>query len=121
MASKKEEQHALYMMKKDGNAYSRAELIPADEVEDKRAAGYVEPIGQKANGAKWNDEGDLAAQDAAAELAKVGAERKAEKDKKKADEREKARKEAEANAVPPQEHPDLRVEVVEQPKASKKK
>jgi len=120
MAAKKEEKHALYLMPVNDGITGRAELVHADDVEDKRKAGYVDPIGQKANGEKWNDEEDLAAQDAAAELARTGAKIKAEKDAKKAKEADDARKEAEKNAVPPQDRPDMKVQIVEPPSAGKK-
>lgn len=119
--AKKEEQHALYMMKKDGDKYARAELIPADQVEDKRKEGYVEPIGQKANGEEWNDEDDLVGQDAAADMAELRAERDAKKQEKKTEELEEQRKANEKQAEAQQDAPDFKVQVVEPPKKVAKK
>lgn len=66
----KQQKHALYLMAANG----AAELVPADEVDDKLAAGYSYPVGRKANGAAWNAECDLPGQDAAARLASSGGE-----------------------------------------------
>jgi hypothetical protein len=120
MAEKKAEKHALYLMPFKDGQYDRAQLVHADDVEDRMKEGWREPIGQKANGAKWNDEDDLAGQDAAAESAKLSAELTAKKNAKKAEEAEAARKEAEKNAVPPQERPDMKVQIVEAPKPDAK-
>ncbi|HET6725883.1 MAG TPA: hypothetical protein VFH85_07755 [Gammaproteobacteria bacterium] len=67
----KQEKHALYLMPLKDGQYGPAELVPADEVDDKLEAGYVQPVGLKANGAAWNAEGDLPGQDAAAKLART--------------------------------------------------
>lgn len=75
----KQEKHALYLMPVKDGQYGLAELVPADEVDDKLEAGYAHPIGQKANGEEWNAEDDLPGQDAAAELARESAKRKAKK------------------------------------------
>lgn len=60
-----EKKHALYLMPLKDGQYGPVELIAADEVEAKRAEGYVDPIGKKANGEEWNAEADLSGQDAA--------------------------------------------------------
>ena len=72
-----DKKHALYLIDPDGG---KPELIHADDVADKKAAGWKEPEGLRANGAAWNVEEDLPGQDAAAEFAKA----KAEADAKKA-------------------------------------
>lgn len=117
---KKAEKHALYLMPFKDGQYSRAELVHADDVEDRLKEGWKSPIGQKANGEEWNAEDDLPGQDAAADAAKLSAEIKAKKDAKKAEELEAARKAQEA-LPKPQDRPDFKVEVVEAPKAPKGK
>ncbi|WP_133263923.1 hypothetical protein [Xanthomonas oryzae] len=46
----------------------RIELVHADDVEDRKAEGWKEPEGMKANGEEWNREDDLPGQDIAATL-----------------------------------------------------
>lgn len=109
MADKK---HALYLADPKSK---RVELVHADNLEDKRKAGWKEPEGQKANGADWNADDDLPGQDYAAEFEKEKAEADAEKAKKSDAERQKAER-----AKPdPIEIPDLKVQVVEPPKPKK--
>lgn len=114
MADKK---HALYLADPDTG---RVQLIHADDVEDKQKAGWKEPEGQRPNGLEWNHEDDLPGQDIAAQMAKDKAEADAEKAKKEYAERQKAEKEAEkaAEANPPE--PDLKVQVVEAKKSTKR-
>lgn len=107
MADKK---HALYLADPDTG---RVELVHADEVEDKQKAGWKQPEGQRPNGEDWNAEDDLAGQDYAAEFAREKAKADAEKAKKADAERQKA----EAAKPEPAETPDLKVQVVEAPKA----
>ncbi len=115
----KEQKHALYLVGPDDGA--RPELIHADDVEDRKAAGWKEPQGMKANGEAWNAEDDLAQQDIAADLAKAKAERDAEKAAE--DAKEQAKRDAEAakaaEAAPVQ--PDMKVQIVESPKTAAKK
>lgn len=87
-----EKKHALYLRNPDTESI---ELIHADDVEARKAEGWKEPEGQKANGQGWNLEEELPGQDAAAESAKRNAEAKA----KKAAEQEKERAAAEKAAV----------------------
>jgi hypothetical protein len=117
---KAEKKHALYLMPFENGQYSRAQLVHADDVEDRLKEGWREPIGQKANGEEWNAEDDLDNQDCAAESAKKNAERQAKKDAKKAEELEAARKVQEA-LPKPQDRPDFKVEVVTPEKAPKGK
>lgn len=109
--TKKEEKHALYLVPKEGG---KPELIHADDVEDKRKAGYTDPTGTKANGTKWNDEDDIAQQDVAADQARVTAEYQGKKQAAKDKENEAALKQQEAA-----EKPDMKVQIVEPPKAKK--
>ena len=108
MADKK---HALYLADPDTG---RVELIHADEVEDKKKAGWKQPEGQRPNGEGWNGEDDLAGQDYAADFAREKAKADAEKAKKAEAERQKAET-AKPEPVPA---PDLRVEVVQPAKAT---
>ncbi|WP_312707301.1 hypothetical protein [Stenotrophomonas sp.] len=62
-----EKKHALYLVDKDGD---RIELVHADDVDDRKADGWKEPEGMKANGEQWNAERDLPGQDMAADIAK---------------------------------------------------
>lgn len=90
-----EKQHALYLKHPDED---RIELVHADEVEDRKAAGWKEPEGMKANGEEWNREDDLPGQDIAADIAKQTAEadaKRAEQKQKEAD-AEKAKADAAA-------------------------
>ncbi len=120
--AQKEKQHALYMMKRDPDgSYGAPELVHGDDVEDKRKAGYVEPTGQKANGTKWNEEDDLAGQDAAADLARDAAKINEKKVEEESKEREEQRKANEKAAEAQRDEPDFKVQVVEPPKADKKK
>jgi len=91
MATQKK--HALYLQDKDGN---RIELVHADDVEDRKAEGWKEPEGMKANGEEWNREEDLPGQNIAADFAK----QKAEADAKKAAEEAKENAKAEDKAEP---------------------
>lgn len=77
-----EKNHALYLQNPDTD---RIELVHGDDVEDKKAAGWKEPEGMKANGEEWNAEDDLPGQDIAADIAR----QTAEADAKRAEKREK--------------------------------
>jgi len=81
-----EKKHALYLVNKDGD---RIELVHADDVEARKAEGWKEPEGMKANGERWNAERDLPGQDIAADIAKQTAE---------ADAKEEAKEQKEAKA-----------------------
>lgn len=94
MADKK---HALYLVNPDSG---RVELVHADDVEDRKAEGWKEPEGMKANGQDWNQEEDLPGQDYAADFAKQKAEADAKKAAEEAKADAKARAEAEAKAEP---------------------
>lgn len=72
-----DKKHALYLVNPDTK---HVELVHADDVESKKAQGWKEPEGMKANGEEWNQEDDLPGQDLAADFAK----QKAEADAKKA-------------------------------------
>ncbi|ASL01763.1 hypothetical protein [Xanthomonas citri] len=90
-----EKKHALYLKHPDED---RIELVHADDVEDRKAEGWKEPEGMKANGEEWNREDDLPGQDIAADIAKQTAEadaKRAEQKQKEAD-AEKAKAEAAA-------------------------
>lgn len=78
--------HALYLAdaKKE-----RIELVHADDVDDRKADGWKEPEGMKANGEKWNADRDLPGQDIAADIAKQTA---------AADAKEEAKEQKEAKA-----------------------
>lgn len=117
---KKAEKHALYLMPFRDGGYQRAQLVHADDVEDRQKEGWKAPLGQKANGEEWNAEDDLPGQDAAAEAAKTTAEIQGKKAEKKAAELEAARKAQEA-LPKPQDRPDFKVEVVTPEKAPKGK
>lgn len=84
-----EKKHALYLINADQD---RIELVHADDVDDRKAAGWKEPEGMKANGEKWNAERDLPGQDIAADIAKQTAE---------ADAKEQAKEEKETKAAEP--------------------
>lgn len=75
--TKKEDQHALYLIGPDD---SHVELIHADDVEAKQAAGWKQPTNAKPNGQPYNQEEDFEGQDAAAEGAKKAADAKVKKD-----------------------------------------
>lgn len=112
--TKKETNDALYLADPDT---SRVELIHGDDVEAKKAQGWKDPEGEKANGEAWNDEESLAQRNAAAEQAKSRSKLdadKAEKKQKERDEAEKAAEKAKKDAPPPK--PDMVVQVVD-PKA----
>lgn len=66
-----EKKHALYLLNPDED---RIELVHADDVDDRKADGWKEPEGMKANGEPWNAERDLPGQDIAADIAKQTAE-----------------------------------------------
>ncbi len=96
MTEKKEKKHALYLINPDTG---KAELVHADDVEDKKAAGWKEPEGLTAGGEEWNREEVLPAQDIAADFAKQKAEADAKKAQEELKEQEKAKAEADkANA-----------------------
>lgn len=82
-----EKKHALYLKNADED---RIELVHGDEVEDRKADGWKEPEGMKANGEQWNAERDLPGQDIAADIAKQTAE---------ADAKEQAKEQKEAKAA----------------------
>jgi|GEM_PF-1098250 len=107
-------EHALYLVK-DGE---HPTLFHKDDIADAKADGWKQPDFPKSNGADWNHEDDLLAQDAAAEFAKTkeAADERKAAEKAKAD--EKARTDAEKAAPEPQ--PDLKVQVVEPKKPAKK-
>ena len=73
------EKHALYLVK-DGEGPS---LFHADDVEAAKANGWEQPSFPKSNGTQWNADEDLAAQDAAAELAVAKRDSEAKPSKKK--------------------------------------
>ena len=89
--AKKEDQHALYLIGPDD---SHVELIHADDVEAKQAAGWKQPTNTKPNGQPYNQEDDLRGQDVAAEYAKNAADVKAKKDAEKQEEADAAEKAA---------------------------
>lgn len=91
MTEKKEKKHALYLINPDTE---KAELVHADDVEDKKEAGWKEPEGLTAGGEEWNREEVLPGQDIAADFAK----QKAEADAKKAQEALKEQEKAKADA-----------------------
>jgi hypothetical protein len=62
-----EKKHALYLVNSDED---RIELVHAEDVDDRKANGWKEPEGMKANGQPWNAERDLPGQDIAADIAK---------------------------------------------------
>lgn len=117
--AKKEKQHALHLIPKEGG---RPELIHADDVEDKRAAGYTDPTGMKANGDKWNDgEEALLQQDAASEVAKNRAERDSKRQEKADEENQAALKQQEEVKAQADARPDMKVQIVDPPKPEKAK
>jgi hypothetical protein len=107
-------EHALYLVK-DGE---HPKLFHKDDIAGAKADGWKQPDFPKSNGADWNHEDDLLAQDAAAEFAKTkqAADEKTAAEKAKAD--EKAQAEAKKSEPGPQ--PDLKVQVVEPKKPAKK-
>ncbi len=118
MAKDKEKKHARYLLNKDKTA---VELVHADDLDDKMAAGYSEPEGMKANGTKWNEEDDLVQQDIAAELAKQRAELDAKKQAERDKEYEEQRKANEKAAEDAAKQPDMKVQIVEPDKKAAKK
>lgn len=76
-----EKKHALYLQSPDED---RIELVHADDVEDRKADGWKEPEGMKANGEQWNAERDLPGQDIAADIANQTAEADAKEEAEKA-------------------------------------
>lgn len=112
--AKKETVEALYLEDPDTG---RVELVHGDDVDDRKANGWKEPEGQKANGEDWNGEDSLGQRNAAAELMKVRQEIDADKEAKKQKEREDAERAAEkARKEAPPPKPDMTVQVVN-PKA----
>lgn len=77
-----EKTHALYLVNPDTGSI---ELIHADDVDTRRAQGWKEPEGLKANGEEWNAEEDLVGQDYAADQAKQKAETDAKRAKEQGD------------------------------------
>lgn len=116
--AKKETSDALYLENPDTN---HVELVHGEDVDDRKASGWKEPEGKKANGEDWNGEESLGQRNAAADQLKtrekIDAD-KAEKAQKERDEAEKAAEKARKDAPPPK--PDLTVQVVD-PKADKAK
>lgn len=110
-----------YLQDKDGNV----NLYAGADIEAARINGMVDPVGRKSNGEPWNpevEEGEVSPAEAAGEVAKVDAERKARIAQRKDKEAEASRKAgekaaAEATVEPPK--PDFRVEVID-PKKGKK-
>ncbi|AVU02506.1 hypothetical protein ACQR5V_21390 [Xanthomonas oryzae pv. oryzicola] len=90
-----EKQHALYLKPPDED---RIELVHADDVEDRKAEGWKEPEGMKANGEEWNREDDLPGQDIAADIAKQTAEADAWRAEQKQMEADAEKAKAEAAA-----------------------
>jgi hypothetical protein len=76
------EKHSRYMKDPD---IGHVELIPADEVEAKRAAGWVDPEGVRANGYVFNREEDQLTTDAAGDALAARNKYRADKAKKEAD------------------------------------
>jgi hypothetical protein len=116
--AKKETSEALYLEDPDTG---RVELVHGADVEDRKANGWKEPEGKKANGEDWNGEDSLGQRNAAAEQLKIREKLDAEKEAKKQKEREEAEKAAEKarkDAPPPKA--DMTVEIVD-PKAAKAK
>lgn len=116
--TKKDTAEALYLEDPDTG---RVKLVHGDDVEDRKANGWKEPEGQKANGEDWNGEDSLRQRTAAAEQLKVREKFDADKDEKKqkeADEAGKAAEKARKDAPPPK--PDLAVQIVD-PKGTKAK
>lgn len=111
-----EKQHALYMANPDTGT---VELIHAEDVGDRKGAGYKEPTGMKANGTSWNTEDDEAARNIAAENAKVAAKSKAEKDDKKSAELTKAYEANLKAAAEAEQVPDMKVAIVPMAKEDK--
>lgn len=112
--AKKGTAEALYLEDPDTG---RVELVHGDDVDDRKANGWKEPEGQKANGEDWNGEDSLGQRNAASEQLKVREKidaDKAEKKQKEADEAAKAAEKARKDVPPPK--PDMVVQVVD-PKA----
>lgn len=112
----KDKQHSLYLINPDSG---RVELIHADDVENKQAAGYKQPLGQKANGEDWNSPDDLLAQDIAAQLAKDSAERQSKKDAEAQKDIDRVFEAAEKARQAQEDKPDMKVQVVTPKKAKK--
>ncbi len=102
-----EKKHALYLKHPDED---RIELVHADDVDDRKAEGWKEPEGMKANGEEWNAERDLPGQDIAADIAKQTAE---------ADAKEEAEKQKKAEAE--QAKADAAAKKADEPKTPAKK
>lgn len=112
--AKKETSDALYLADPDTG---RVELVHGEDVEDRKATGWKEPDGKKANGEDWNGEDSIGQRNAAADLMKTREKIDADKEAKKQKEREDAEKSAEKarkDAPPPK--PDMTVAIVD-PKA----
>lgn len=84
-----EKKHALYLIDAEED---RIELVHADDVDARKADGWKEPDGMKANGEKWNAERDLSGQDIAADIARQTAQ---------ADAKEGAKESKEAKSAEP--------------------
>ena len=122
MTAKKESEkkHALYLVDPSDDGDPRPQLIHADEVEEKQAAGWKQPEGMRANGAGWNEEDDLLTNDAQAETNRTRAEWQGDKDEKKAEELAANAKAAEAAKAEAENKPDMKVQIVDPPKPAKK-
>lgn len=105
----KKEEHALYLVNPDT---SHVDLVHADDLEAKRAAGWKQPTNHKPNGQPYNHEDDFEGQDAAAEGAKKTAAAKADKAAKKQKEADAAQRDAEKARKDVPEHADFKVEVI---------
>lgn len=115
MADKKQ---ALYLVK-DGEGGPK--LFAAEDVEAAKANGWSEPDFPKSNGTDWNAEDDLMQQNVAAEAIEKRNELRAKKDAERAKGDEQRRAEAEKARAETQPAPDMRVQIVDPPKAEKKK
>lgn len=116
--AKKETPEALYLEDPDTG---RVELVHGDDVDDRKANGWKEPEGQKANGEGWNDEESIGQRNAAAEQLKIREKIDVDKEAKKQREREDAEKAAEkARKGAPPPKPDMTVQIVD-PRAAKAK
>ena len=106
----KKDTHALYLVNPDTD---HVELVHADDIEAKQAAGWKQPTNNKPNGQPYNHEDDLEGQDAAAEGAKAAAEVKAKKDADKQKEADAAANAVDKARADEPEHADMTVRVVE--------
>lgn len=109
---KSEEKHARYLVNPDTG---HVELIHADDLDDKMAAGYSEPEGMMPNGQPINGDEpeDAIARDTQAEQARLNADWQSKKDEEKAKRDEESRKAQEEALANQPEHADMTVRVVE--------